>query len=352
MQRIIQNTFSITAYLGSNTYINTLVVDNGKLHQFYNKDGNDGAGSVSPDWETSINEQPEFHFECRTTDGTVQPIELNENLKLYYNEVVIPFNTQTKLSIGTFEGMFKYEDRGGKRYYTICKNVATASNIDNDTLRIEGQILTKGNNLETVSTPTATIHVIPITSGGSAYFMEIDAPAIQKDAKSTKIKAMLYKSDGNGEIDSVGSWSWKRLDGDTYHEVGTEQTLTVPATDVMGFEHYTCTATIGGVTIIGACSVFDYNDGIFIGVEITGIGNPQSMRSAETATIKATVMDSSGSVIDPSKYTGTLTFTLLDKSGKFKKSLTTNPIELTHSEIVSTYGGTVTGYVTLEQKKE
>lgn len=351
MQRIIQNTFSITAYLGSNTYINTLVVDNGKLHQFYNKDGNNGAGSASPDWETSINEQPKFHFECRTTDGTKQTIQKNENLKLYYNETAITFSGS--VSIGEpYEGMFKYEDIEGVRYYTICKNVAGVSNLDNDTLRIEGQILTEGNNLETVSTPTATIHVIPITSGGSAYFMEIDAPAIQKDAKSTKIKAMLYKSDGNGEITSGVSWSWKRLDGDTYTQVGTAQTLTVPATDVMGFEHYTCTATIGGVTIIGACSVFDYNDGIFIGVEITGIGNPQSMRSAETATIKATVMDSSGVEIDPSKYTGTLTFTLLDKSGTFKKSLTTNPIELTHSEIVSTYGGTVTGYVTLEQKKE
>lgn len=347
MQRIIQNTFSITAYLGSNTYINTLVVDSGKLHQFYDKDN---GGKCSPDWTVASN-QPKFHFECRTTDGTLQTIELNENLKLYYNGTAVTFSRN--VSTGTLlEGMFKYEDIGGVRYYTICKNVAGVSNIDNDTLRIEGQILTEGNNLETVSTPTATIHVIPITSGGSAYFMEIDAPAIQKDAKSTKIKAMLYKSDGNGEITSGVSWIWKRLDGDTYHEVGTAQTLTVQAADVMGFEHYTCTATIGGVTIIGACSVFDYNDGIFIGIEITGIGNPQSMRSAETATIKATVMDSSGRVIDPSKYTGTLTFTLLDKSGTFKKSLTTNPIELTHSEIVSTYGGTVTGYVTLEQKKE
>ena len=349
MQRIIQNTFSITAYLGSNTYINTLVVDNGKLHQFYDKNGNDGAGSVSPDWETSINEQPKFHFECRTTDGTKQTIQKNENLKLYYNETAITFSGNVSTT-EPYAGMFKYEDIEGVRYYTICKNVAGVSNMDNDTLRIEGQILTKGNNLETVSTPTATIHVIPITSGGSAYFMEIDAPAIQKDAKSTKIKAMLYKSDGNGEITSGVSWSWKRLDGDTYTQVGTAQTLTVPATDVMGFEHYTCTATIGGVTIIGACSVFDYNDGIFIGIEITGIGNPQSMRSAETATIKATVMDSNGSEIDPSKYTGTLTFTLLDKSGKFKNSLTTNPIRLTHSEIVGTYGGTVTGYVTLENK--
>lgn len=352
MQRIIQNTFSITAYIGSNTYINTLVVDNGKLHQFYDKDGNGGAGSASPDWTVASN-QPKFHFECRTTDGTVQTIQKNENLKLYYNETVVPFDTRTGLSTGTFEGMFKYEDIGDVRYYTICKNVAGVSNMDNDTLRIEGQILTKGNNLETVSTPMTTIHVIPITSGGSAYFMEIDAPAIQKGAKSTKIKAMLYKSDGNGEIDSVDSWSWKRLDGDTYHEVGTEQTLTVPDTDVMGFEHYTCTATIGGVTIIGACSVFDYNDGIFIGIEITGIGNPQSMRSAETATIKATVMDSDGREIDPSKYEGkSLRFTLLDKSGKHKTTLDTNPISLTHSDIVNTYGGTVTGYVTLEQKKE
>lgn len=347
MQRIIQNTFSITAYLGSNTYINTLVVDSGKLHQFYDKDN---GGKCSPDWTVASN-QPKFHFECRTTDGTLQTIELNENLKLYYNGTAVTFSRN--VSTGTLlEGMFKYEDIGGVRYYTICKNVAGVSNIDNDTLRIEGQILTEGNNLETVSTPTATIHVIPITSGGSAYFMEINAPAIQNGAESTKIKAMLYKSDGNGEITSGVSWSWKRLDGDTYTQVGTGQTLTVPAADVMGFEHYTCTATIGGVTIIGACSVFDYNDGIFIGIEITGIGNPQSMRSAETATIKATVMDSSGREIDPSKYTGTLTFTLLDKSGTFKKSLTTNPIELTHSEIVSTYGGTVTGYVTLEQKKE
>lgn len=346
MQRIIQNTFSITAYLGSNTYINTLVVDSGKLHQFYDKDN---GGKCSPDWTVASN-QPKFHFECRTTDGTLQTIELNENLKLYYNGTAVTFSRN--VSTGTLlEGMFKYEDIGGVRYYTICKNVAGVSNIDNDTLRIEGQILTEGNNLETVSTPTATIHVIPITSGGSAYFMEINAPAIQNGAESTKIKAMLYKSDGNGEITSGVSWSWKRLDGDTYTQVGTGQTLTVPAADVMGFEHYTCTATIGGVTIIGACSVFDYNDGIFIGIEITGIGNPQSMRSAETAKIKATVMDSNGSEIDPSKYTGTLTFTLLDKSGTFKKSLTTNPISLTHSEIVSTYGGTVTGYVTLEQKK-
>ena len=346
MQRIIQNTFSITAYLGSNTYINTLVVDNGKLHQFYDKDN---GGKCSPDWTVASN-QPKFHFECRTTDGTLQPIELNENLKLYYNGTAVTFSGN--VSTGTLlAGMFKYEDIGGVRYYTICKNVATASNIDNDSLRIEGQILTEGNNLETVSTPMATIHVIPVASGGSAYFMEIDAPAIQNGADSTKIKAMLYKSDGNGEITSGVSWSWKRLDGDTYTQVGTAQTLTVPATDVTGFEHYTCTATIGGVTIIGACSVFDYNDGIFIGVEITGIGNPQSMRSAETATIKATVMDSNGSEIDPSKYTGTLTFTLLDKGGVKKNTLKTNPISLSHSEIVSTYGGTVTGYVTLEQKK-
>lgn len=347
MQRIIQNTFSITAYLGSKTYINTLVVDNGKLHQFYDKDN---GGKCSPDWTVASN-QPKFHFECRTTDGTLQPIELNENLKLYYNGTAVTFSGN--VSTGTLlAGMFKYEDIGGVRYYTICKNVATASNIDNDSLRIEGQILTEGNNLETVSTPMATIHVIPVASGGSAYFMEIDAPAIQNGADSTKIKAMLYKSDGNGEITSGVSWSWKRLDGDTYTQVGTAQTLTVPATDVTGFEHYTCTATIGGVTIIGACSVFDYNDGIFIGVEITGIGNPQSMRSAETATIKATVMDGNGSEIDPSKYEGkSLKFTLLDKSGNFKKSLETNPIRLTHSEIVGTYGGTVTGYVTLEQKK-
>ena len=73
-QRIISNTFTLTAYIGGETYISTIVVDNGKLHQFYDKDGNGGQGQCSPDWETSINDQPKFHIECRNTGGELQNI--------------------------------------------------------------------------------------------------------------------------------------------------------------------------------------------------------------------------------------------------------------------------------------
>ena len=348
-QRIISNTFTLTAYIGGETYISTIVVDNGKLHQFYDKDGNGGQGQCSPDWETSINDQPKFHIECRNTGGELQNIEINENLKLYYNETVIPFDAQTKLSTGTFEGMFKYEDNGGVRYYTICKNVATAGNTDNDTLRIEGQIKTVGNNIENISSPIATIHVIPVTSGGSAYYMEINAPAIAKDKESTTITAMVYSSDGTGEITSGISYKWERLDGTQYVQVGTTKSLKVNRADVTGFEHYRCVATIGNVTVIGACSVFDYNDGIYTEFVMTGVGNPSCMRKSETAEITAKIVDGSGVELPPGKYGNkTITFTLIKKDGTTGNVIQANPITITYNDLVNTYLNSVTGHITLE----
>lgn len=350
MNRIISNNFTLTAYIGSKTYVNMLVVDQGKLHQFYDKDN---GGKCSPDWEASTLEQPKFHFECRTTDGKIQKVQLNENLKLYYNESPIAFGSD-KVSTGTFAGMFKYEDIAeteatpAYRQYSIIKNIATAGNMDNDTIRVEGQILTDGNNLETVSSPITTIHVIPVASGGSAYFMEIDAPAIKPGETSTNITAHVYKSDGAGEMTSGVTWKWEKIDGTAYTQVGTKQTLNVLQTDVNGFEHYRCTATIGAVTVVGACSVFDYNDGIYIAYEMTGVGNPLNMKETEVATIKAVVVDKDGT--EKTDYAGTLTFTLIPKSRNSDKVtvLQTNPIKLTAKEIVTNYESSVTGYITLE----
>lgn len=341
-QRVISNTFALTAYIGSKTYVTTLVVDQGKLHQFYDKDN---GGKCSPDWETSTAEQPKFHLDCRSTDGTPQDVEPS-SLKLYYNENVIPFDSSTKLNTGMFAGMFKYEDVGSVRYYYIVKNIATAGNMDNDAIRIEGQIRTEGNNLETVSTPIVTIHVIPVTSGGSAYFMEIEAPAIKNGATSTDIVAHVYKSDGAGEVTSGVKWKWEKLNGTTYATAGTAQKLNVKQADVNGFEHYRCTATIGSVTVVGACSVFDYNDGIFIGYKMTGVGNPTNMKQSETATIEAFVADKDGT--EKTDYTGTLTFTLVPKSGQDPVVKQTNPITLSGTDIITNYGGSVTGYITLE----
>ena len=105
MQRVINNTFTLTAYIGSKTYVTYLTLDNGMLHQFYNRDGNGGAGSVSPDWATPSN-QPKFHAECHTTDGDPVKIELNEKLKLYYNNDEVTFSNG--ISTDTYAGMFKY----------------------------------------------------------------------------------------------------------------------------------------------------------------------------------------------------------------------------------------------------
>ena len=205
MQRVINNTFTLTAYTGSKTYVTYLTLDKGMLHQFYDRDGNGGAGSVSPDWTTPSN-QPKFHAECYTTDGEKVKIEKNANLKLYYNNAVVEFNTDTKMSIGTYAGMFKYEDvqekEGEVRYYSIIKNVASAGNMDNDYIRIEGQILTEGNNVENIQSPTATIQIIPVTSGGTAYIMQIDAPAIKNGEKSTELTAKIFESNGNKEVEA------------------------------------------------------------------------------------------------------------------------------------------------------
>ena len=356
MQRVINNTFTLTAYVGSKTYVTYLTLDKGMLHQFYDRDGNGGAGSVSPDW-TTPSFQPKFHAECYTTDGDKVKIEKNENLKLYYNNTEVTFGSN-KLSEAPFEGMFKYEDvqekDGEVRYYSIIKNVASAGNMDNDYISIEGQILTEGNNVENIQSPTATIQIIPVTSGGTAYIMQIDAPAIKNGEKSTELTAKIFESNGNTEV-TAKSYSWKRLDGEDYNEVGTQDTLTVNASEVSGFELYTCTATIGTITVTAACYVFDYNDNLYFDFQITGVGNPNNVRKSETANIKAILVDKNGNEVNLANtaFSGmAIQFTLLNKAGERVETLKTNPIELTYSKITSTsYGGRVTGYATLEKQQ-
>ena len=354
MQRVINNTFTLTAYVGSKTYVTYLTLDKGMLHQFYDRDGNGGAGSVSPNWETSIKDQPKFHAECHTTDGDPVKIELNDNLKLYYNNTEITFGSNG-ISTDTYAGMFKYEDdiEKGVRYYSIIKNVASAGNEDNDYIRIEGQILTEGNNVENIQSPTATIQIIPVTRGGTAYIMQIDAPAIKNGEKSTKLAAKIFESNGNTEV-TAKSYSWKRLDGENYKEVGTQDTLTVNDTDVSGFELYTCEATIGTINVTAACSVFDYNDNLYFDFQITGVGNPNNVRKSETAKIKAIIVDKDGKEVnlaDTAFSDMSIQFTLLDKAGKDVNRIKSNEITLTYNDITSIYGGRVTGYATLEKQQ-
>ena len=348
MQRVINNTFTLTAYVGSKTYVTYLTLDNGMLHQFYNRDGNGGAGSVSPDWST-VSNQPKFHAECHTTDGDNVKIELNDKLKLYYNNEEVTFSNG--ISNGTYTGMFKYEDVGGVRYYSIIKNVASAGNMDNDYIRIEGQILTEGNNLENFQTPTATIQIIPVTSGGTAYVMQIDAPAIKEGEQGTTITSKIFESNGNSEV-SANSYKWKRLDGDRYTYVGETKTLDVNASEVSGFELYTCTATIGTIKVTAACSVFDYNDNLYFDFHITGVGNPNNVRKSETPTIKAIIVDKEGNEVNLANtaFSGmSIKFTLINKAGDKAITSNANPISISYNDIIGTYGGSVTGYATLEK---
>ena len=350
MQRVINNTFTLTAYVGSKTYVTYLTLDNGMLHQFYNRDGNGGTGSVSPDWATPSN-QPKFHAECHTTDGDPVKVELNEKLKLYYNNEEVTFSNG--ISTGTYTGMFKYEDdiEKGVRYYSIIKNVASAGNMDNDYIRIEGQILTEGNNLENFQTPTAPIQIIPVTSGGTAYVMQIDAPAIKDGEQGTTITSKIFESNGNSEV-SANSYEWKRLDGDRYTYVGATKTLDVNASEVSGFELYTCTAKIGTITVTAACSVFDYNDNLYFDFQITGVGNPNNVRKSETPTIKAIIVDKEGNEVNLANtaFSGmSIKFTLINKAGDTAITSNANPIRISYNDIIKTYGGSVTGYATLEK---
>lgn len=354
MQRVINNTFTLTAYVGSKTYVTYLTLDKGMLHQFYDREGNGGAGSVSPNWETSIKDQPRFHAECHTTDGDPVKIEKNENLKLYYNNTEITFDSNGISTGDTYAGMFKYEDVGDVRYYSIIKNVASAGNEDNDYIRIEGQILTEGNNVENIQSPTATIQIIPVTSGGTAYIMQIDAPAIKNGEDSTKLAAKIFESNGNTEVTAKG-YSWKRLEGENYKGVGTGKELTVNKRDVSGFELYTCEATIGTITVTAACSVFDYNDNLYFDFKITGVGNPNNVRKSEAAVIEAIVVDINGDEVNlaNTEFSGMdIQFTLLNKAGVPVTTSKENPITITYNDITGTYGGSVTGYATLEPKQK
>ena len=357
--KIVSNTFGLTAIINGKSFLVDLEMIEGSLHQFYDK----STKTFNPNWLTGS--QPSFKISVRDTEGT--PYEVKET-KLYYQGNKIEFgdngvSTSNIPEVGTFkyQNVDKQGDMPGYRKYTIIKNLASDSNTDNDYIAIEGIVTFEGNNTQTVKTGNIPINIIQTASGGVTYYLKISAPSITEENGSTKLVAQLFSSDTSGTV-AISTGKWEKFDGskdtDQQWVVISGQTgaiLTVKDEDIDGCEMYRFSTIPNGGTdetkrVYAVTSVLDQTDNLFCELDCSGTAVPWKVNKGETAKITAKIVDKDGN-----EQTGTglvATIKLVKADGSSNDSdVYSGTLSMTYDKLVSTYGGSLTGYVSFEKPK-
>lgn len=177
----------------------------------------DNPSNVFPNWETNADSQP-----------TVKPVcssAMNGNLTLsehkwYYNGSLIIFGTVTDgWATEQTNERFKYNVKDGT--IKIVKNLASADNVSNDTLRYEGMADLDGINYK----QEKTIDILIQRSSASAFtgFIQATPGQLNADVTSTKLTTLL--SNGSSYISDY-TCKWYKNDVYLTGKDGKELTVT------------------------------------------------------------------------------------------------------------------------------
>ena len=354
--KIVSNTFGLTAIINGKSFLVDLQMISGSLHQFYDK----SSKVFNPDWTKGS--QPSFKMTVRDTEGTEYEVKEAE---LYYQGTKISFGSN---GISTTDlpvvGAFKREEiaKAGTtpayRKFTIVKNLASDSNTDNDYISIEGIVTTEGNNTQTLKTGNIPINIIQTASGGVSYYLTISAPPITTEGGKTTLVAKLFSSDTSGEVSLTGlTGKWEKLNGTAWEVISGQTSYKLEVTDdsIDGVEmyRYSVIPISGGAEssrIYAVTSVLDQTDNLFCELECSGTAVPWKVNKGETAKITAKIVDKDGN-----EQTGTglvATIKLVKADGSSNDSdVYSGTLSMTYDKLVSTYGGSLTGYVSFEKPK-
>ena len=356
--KIVSNTFGLTAIINGKSFLVDLEMIEGSLHQFYDK----STKTFNPNWLTGS--QPSFKISVRDTEGT--PYEVKE-AKLYYQGTKIEFDPDSKVSTTNHPevGTFKYQEVGKQgdtpayRKFTIIKNLASDSNTDNDYIAIEGIVTFEGNNTQTVKTGNIPINIIQTASGGVTYYLKISAPPITEENGSTKLVAQLFSSDTSGTV-AISTGKWEKFDGSKAADEQwvvisgqTSATLTVKDEDIDGCEMYRFSTIPNRGTdetkrVYAVTSVLDQTDNLFCELNCEGTAVPWKVNKGETAKITAKIVDKNGVELTDTGLRATIK--LIKANGTADDANTyTGSVSIKYEDLIKTYGGSLTGYVSFEK---
>lgn len=154
----------------------------------------DNPSNVFPNWETNADSQPTVKPVCSSAMNG--ELTLTEH-KWYYNGSLIIFGTAVDgWATEQTLGRFKYKVSDGT--IKIVKNLASADNVSNDTLKYEGVADLDGINYN----QSKTIDILIQRSSASAFTGFIFAKPAQLSAEVTSTTLTTKMSNGSSYIDN------------------------------------------------------------------------------------------------------------------------------------------------------
>ena len=247
-----------------------------------------GNGAVSPSFATN---KPCIYPVVRSSLSASRISPETVGYKWYYNTVEIQFDGSGNslalgsIAAGTFHSEWKSVDGFGCPTLTICKELASANNIDSDSIEFSGVV-----NTGFATVVSASIEVSIEQTEGDAYVAYIainNGGVIDDDVASLTAKAHLLV--GGVEKTSGVKYAWYKMQvsagADGWVSTGnTGQSITIGASAINNKELYRCVITSGDKSAEAVIEVADETDVLIIYPNPTdGAGNtvPEELGSAQ-----------------------------------------------------------------------
>lgn len=237
MPNAVSNHFAITALQEGVTVQGSLRV-NGALSQNYNS----VSGNCVPDWKNTPSLQPVIYPVIRKGTTYMANTQL-VNTQWLYNDVPIVFDAANKSSNFTdgatptpnplFQCGTMSVNLGGTNYNVpylkIISNLASANNIDLDTIGFTGSVEIAGKQSSFAC--QVDVKIAQMTSQGYLGLLSPESAIITDKNQNVSIEASLYGDDGS----SVSTFYLKWFNAGTGAEISSarnQKTLVVNEADV------------------------------------------------------------------------------------------------------------------------
>jgi hypothetical protein len=243
--------------------INTSLRSTKPLEQYLKK----GTSTVSPDWTQSGN-QPTIYPVVRSslTDTRIEPESGSEVWK--YNGSVIPFSGNLSTVMGSIPaGTFKKESKkvdGDTTVptLTICKNLASADNINADVIEFGATVDT---GFRSAISASIDIRIEEIEGDPYVGYITVnDGGVIDSNTSSLALTAALTR--GGQDITSGVTYKWYKASGNNWTNINkATKSIPVTAADIDTQELYKCEFFISGSSVGSAViPVYDESDPLVV----------------------------------------------------------------------------------------
>ena len=298
-----------------------------------------------PDWTDSA-KQPLIYPVIRSGNENVIKAVISGSEKWYYNGAEITFNDSGMATAPSYvAGLVKkttYAVSGiTMPALQIVGNLANGSNMDADTIRLDGQIEASGHQLDFSSEIAIAISEYTDSAyTGFIYDKNEKGGIIDDTNTSVTLMQELYAS---GQLVPKSDYSvkWRLLPSDTVFSTNSE--ITLSASDIDSKQSVICEFVVNGA-IVASCimEVSDESDPYFVNVTWDG----STTMTKDSTLVGQCHVKKVGTGVVQTGWTFAVTMTKTD-GGAFSPTTpatSSGKITLAYADVKNA-GGSITGYI-------